>query len=642
MFIGPKSLAPYAGATLAIHLLYAVSRRQLPHVPLLVLTALAMMPPAISGSFTRLFSCWLWVQSLYIPFVDHLQDDISDRDQVRLLLVGALLSGFFSIVAEAMAHYKTFRGILAINIGAAIAVLLRALPGKVVRHRVVWAAEQIVLYATRMLLILANRAAKSLMRVLGQPSGGIHGSSRNQPEEKYQYRHLIGTQIRLLRVFPGLPSEPIRCRLETVALGTAPPFEAVSYVWGSADLVRFVVIDNDGEGDDESTRLDVTDSAYSIIARRRSRWHERLLWIDGLCIDQENLDERASQVQMMGALYANARRVVAWLGPCSTAHVVQSFLAQLRYKKEGLGYSVEQLKDATADPMGPQWLALSDFFLNPWFTRMWIVQEVALSKELHLLYGDVCMDWDVVRQSLSILMGKHMMGNFPQMDGSFFSKERQRIFRGLCNVDVMLELRGDVDCSRDLTLATALECALEFECKDERDKIYALLSLMESSTLTPDYRIDFQALYVDAMWEILLQATSLDAMEFAGTGRARRAANLPSWVPDWDGGSTNGPYHVSSYSAGTDHAAAVVLDRENPLVVSVQGWERDRVELLGDALEMGGETTAGAVEDNRTLRGWYKAAECMAMECAAHYPEEGSTRLEMFVRTVLGDRISDL
>lgn len=56
--------------------------------------------------------------------------------------------------------------------------------------------------------------------------------------------------------------------------------------------------------------------------------------------------------------------------------------------------------------------------------------------------------------------------------------------------------------------------------------------------------------------------------------------------------------------------------------------------------DLQGETTA--VENNRILRGWYKAGEGMAMECAVHYLEEGSTRLEMFVRTVLGDRISDL
>ncbi|KAK4149630.1 heterokaryon incompatibility protein-domain-containing protein [Chaetomidium leptoderma] len=261
------------------------------------------------------------------------------------------------------------------------------------------------------------------------------------------------------------------------------------------------------------------DSAYAVLQRRRSRREERVLWIDQLCIDQNNVIERASQVRLMSKLYKAADRVVAWLGHSDSAHELQSFFAELQYKQEGLGLSGEQLKDATGGGEGPQWKAPCEFLQNDWFTRIWIIQEAAFSRELHLLYGDVCLDWDLVGEGIAVLWQWDMLKSMPALDGSYFSSPRTRVFTGFRNADTMLEFRGDVDYGRILSVLTALENRVGFRCSDQRDKIYALTNIFDDSRITPDYGIPTSTLFTQTMRNILRRVYSLDVMSWAGTTR---------------------------------------------------------------------------------------------------------------------------
>lgn len=296
------------------------------------------------------------------------------------------------------------------------------------------------------------------------------------------------------------------------------------------------------------------------------------------------------------------------------------------------------MKDSCTHVTGRQWHALSEFLQNDWFTRVWIVQEAALSKELHLLYGDVCMDWDYVGEGLAVLWQRRMLDSVPALAGSFFSDDRKRVFSGLSNADTLLEFRGDVDYGRVFNLSTALQNCVGFQCSNKRDKIYALGNLVEDRTIIPDYGINVPTLYIRTMKDILLRDNSLDAMTFAGTGHGPRVVeDLPTWVSDWDG-DTRVPRHHTSYSAGSAHDPVVFFDETDPSLVYSQGWERDRVAHFTEIYEISANTNM--VENNNIQRAWYTEAEDMAMQYAIRYWEE--TLLESFVRTVLGNRISDL
>ena len=130
-----------------------------------------------------------------------------------------------------------------------------------------------------------------------------------------------GRTIRLLKLLKHPPNtSEVRCMLEHHSLDTMPPFEALSYAWGSP------MYDEDGRATDTTREMNflevtcdgkpyvVTENLfYALRQLARSGEHD-YLWVDALCIDQTNLEEKASQILIMGDIYACANQVIVWLG----------------------------------------------------------------------------------------------------------------------------------------------------------------------------------------------------------------------------------------------------------------------------------------------------------------------------------------
>ena len=119
-------------------------------------------------------------------------------------------------------------------------------------------------------------------------------------------------EIRLLRLHPGHQHNRLRAELRVVSLHNPPSYEALSYTWGkSTSDPQPVIYIND------NVSLPLTDNLHNALKRLRRRFRTRVLWIDALCINQEDLAERASQVSFMGETYKSARGVCVWLGDTS-------------------------------------------------------------------------------------------------------------------------------------------------------------------------------------------------------------------------------------------------------------------------------------------------------------------------------------
>ncbi|KAL8346338.1 hypothetical protein RB598_000306 [Gaeumannomyces tritici] len=640
-FIAAQTVIWCILAAMAAEHLYAttVQQRKPSHsVRGLAAMVLVYVAPLVSDRLSTLISCWAWIQSLYVTFADHLQNDISDHDQVRVFLVGAYLSGYFSLLMRFLSECHSFRGFIAVAAGTFVAVNLPHIAFRIWEH-LPHSDQYDLYYATQLLLFRLNAVIRFVAESrLGRRAPVHNPCARVRSQNAYyKYASLARNQIRVLRLLPGPPSEPIRCQLDTVSLEGDVAYQAVSYVWGSDQLSQFVIVERGNNNNNKGARLDVTASAHAVLKKLRSRWQERVLWIDGLCINQKDEDEKSSQVQMMGRVYAGAWRVVAYLGPSETAPLVQSHLARIRYLRQGRGMSIRQIRDAMLDS-APGWLALRHFFSNPWFTRVWIAQEVVLSAELHLIYGDICMDWGAISQSIEVLVHLIIRPFLLQDNDSDSSPGRSAIREGLDGACAMLELHGDFK-SRpsEMTLGAVLECALCFNCGDKRDKIYGLLSLVKDPKVTPNYRTDYQEVYCSTMRQIIWADGAIKALHYAGNGSRKPVAGLPSWVSDWQYSSLSGLYN-REYTAGTDRPSTVLVDPDRPLCVSVKGWRRDRVKLLSDALEMGDE--ASISKGSHILRAWHRAAETMAMENAICYPE--GKRLEVYIRTAIADRFTSL
>lgn len=121
-------------------------------------------------------------------------------------------------------------------------------------------------------------------------------------------RSTLGSdEIRLLEVSPAANrADRIKCTLRTVLLAEAPDYEAVSYVWGNQTLVEVVRVD--------SVEERITGNLHDLLINLRYQERVRTIWVDALCINQKDGHERSEQVKLMGRIYQQAARVVAFLG----------------------------------------------------------------------------------------------------------------------------------------------------------------------------------------------------------------------------------------------------------------------------------------------------------------------------------------
>lgn len=126
--------------------------------------------------------------------------------------------------------------------------------------------------------------------------------------EDFQHTPLSGhDEFRTIILHPAKdPGSLIECEIVQSALCLAPEYEALSYVWGSNTVPRYIRLDD--------KVLQITSNLYEGLLALRRESEPRHLWVDAVCINQRDTEERNQQVTLMGDIYMNASRVVIWLG----------------------------------------------------------------------------------------------------------------------------------------------------------------------------------------------------------------------------------------------------------------------------------------------------------------------------------------
>ena len=153
-----------------------------------------------------------------------------------------------------------------------------------------------------------SRALRYKARLLRQAAEGA---------TPYQYSPLNegAQEIRLMTLFPETVSSEIRVSLEIVPFTKdhVHDFEALSYAWGSAENLVDIIIGASGH-----EVLSITQNLAEALPYLRYEDRSRVLWIDAICVNQQDLEERSRQVERMADIFAKASRVVVWLGPESS------------------------------------------------------------------------------------------------------------------------------------------------------------------------------------------------------------------------------------------------------------------------------------------------------------------------------------
>ena len=295
------------------------------------------------------------------------------------------------------------------------------------------------------------------------------------------YRHDslsdAASQIRLLKLtsceddFSAISGE-----LVAVGLAEAPDYVALSYVWGPETPLMQILL--------HGKPFNVQQNLYSFLWHFLRAGRNEMLWIDALCINQEDLTEKSSAVNSMGDLYRQAASVVIWLGsPDEIISEALSFLGS--YVDDASTAQNDYFRDHKVTRYFDAIRRLVD---DPYWSRIWIVQEFILARHIYVLYGTSWHGWDHFFSWLSSEDRRsrpdEIRGN--QSKVSELSQQRDRHQAPSGPTGAML-----------IDLVTANR---ERNCKDSRDRVFGLLSLVDrplpgSRAITANYQMSTAKLF---------------------------------------------------------------------------------------------------------------------------------------------------
>jgi hypothetical protein len=277
--------------------------------------------------------------------------------------------------------------------------------------------------------------------------------------------------FRLVEILPSGPSETIRCRLETFTMPpNCPSYIALSYMWGSNE--RYADIELNG------VLFPVGLTLWTFLNRMRLNASYQKFWIDAICINQKDVNERNHQVKMMQHIYSSAESVSIWLGESRADKLLDKAMAiisKLEKNPKRKHWTPRQIEAVTA------------FCNHAYWNRVWIIQEVALARRVTVHCGPVSVGFAVLPELMWALSGRKDWEGISSTPA----------FR----VITFKKMPG----KRHYTFFDGLQLSLmifsKHQATDIRDKIYAIqgLSTQPISDIPIDYHIS-----PSELWDVVM------------------------------------------------------------------------------------------------------------------------------------------
>ncbi|KAF5004411.1 hypothetical protein FDECE_9087 [Fusarium decemcellulare] len=474
-----------------------------------------------------------------------------------------------------------------------------------------------------------------------------------QDNSRHYKRQLQVDEIRLLVVKPGLFGERISAKFLYTNLGEKPEFEALSYCWGDAPEEAEILMSSE-KGDVDATPFRVKSSLAAALQRLRYETKPLIVWVDAVCIYQNDRDERSRQVAMMRRIYAAATSVRVWLGEESTGtqtalHVIRDIYnynypscpggdscvcsgtkhyhtrceIETRVRDfPGTSYramhSVFALHQAnfTADQhdisggVGNTQLShlMSSLFLNPWFARVWVIQEATLAQEAFVHCSQEVVDWKEIISINQWLTDLDYFKQQPHIEGTTLmppiweTLRQERIARE--GSLVSRSLGEQVPFTGGREILDVLLDGMDLKASDPRDKLYALLpfgketSIVErlDKAIKPDYNKSPETVFADftRWWIHQHQSLAILSTIHCDSSRAwRRDATFlepcgspkhPTWALPERGVTKLARANLENHFnfRATEDTVPVVssADFADPLVLQLQGLKVAEISIL--------------------------------------------------------------
>jgi heterokaryon incompatibility protein (HET) len=373
----------------------------------------------------------------------------------------------------------------------------------------------------------------------------LNTSSIERMYKSVKYERLTDADFRILIIEPGAVGSKIVTTLKLFNFSDSPMvhYEALSYVWGQEPAIHRIIVN-------ENPHF-IRPNLFHALQRIRAQSQRVYLWVDSLCIDQQNEFERNVQVRQMDRIYQNADNVCIWLGEeDSKSKIAMDFVPKAS--------TLEFFRN-------PNWwkdfrlTALNQFLEKSWFRRGWVIQEAAFSQNSVIFCGQHQIRMKSFDDAIKFI--RKRLKSIPQSPGrpvndtlvkdilyNFHDSPATRLLDTIEHVFLKKGSNGSI-LRKSMSLEALVELGTFCETTDPRDAIYALLNLASDTaglndaiTIIPDYGRSLLDVYSDFIVHCCEKSDSLDIIcrpwapvpeAGLGLGFNGSDANLQSQLPSW-------------------------------------------------------------------------------------------------------------
>lgn len=428
----------------------------------------------------------------------------------------------------------------------------------------------------------------------------------------FTYSALPERSIRLLELSSNVAGDLI-FNLNDVEVVQSPPFYALSYAWGTDEATESIACN----GLTMKIRANLCEAIRTLF--NTPIGIAIPIWIDAICINQQDDEEKAVQVSRMGEIYRRALQVVVWLGPSGEdSDLAMNWLEPLSVALPPISSIplFNQLEEhGLPRKNSPVWPALGKLVCRPWFGRLWAFQEAVLASEIVFICGRKAIDGQilatVVKKSRQLKLDL-LYFNKPYMEAR---KDGLHAMHLIGDAREVLKIEGQLDFPHLLRVSTLKACL------NSRDRVYAMLGMAGKSfqnrihvSYSNEYELDFIQTYIDCA-KACIEEGFPEILDLVA-GR-QRVPGLPSWSPNLNSSPKAFQPDCAWYQAGIlgEEMAAGMFHGKTTAAnnhLSISGF---RVDTVFDIVELEFPSPAIKIEEFRSWLQNFLAweAQCLVL-----------------------------
>lgn len=325
-------------------------------------------------------------------------------------------------------------------------------------------------------------------------------------------------EARFLKILPtgtGSESVPVvRSRLVVKSLDCDVEFDAISYCWGDPDDTRSIT----GDGYPFTVTRNAFEALETLETLGIKNYCLRYLWIDAVCINQNETSEKNHQVPLMRDISRRERAVHAWLA----YKIPREHLLRATLRRTSAG---EALDVINKDP--EHVVMYQDILHCPWWDRLWVVQEALLASKVLFHLGRITIQW----VSMKELFQHHVQGFMNEIRISEVPNGLFDFLEASKKVSEFFDLKVVSLTPREGAQATPnfLQCVKHKSVTDERDRVYGLIGLLPAQlSIEPDYNLSVAEVFKDFTLRFMKRLSNLDILQLCRSPSGTQS--WPSWV----------------------------------------------------------------------------------------------------------------